>query len=138
VCHRKKIKSKIINVKLSNPPKKEGGRGFEQKGNRDQRDYGDKKGFGGKKFDDKKRDYDRKGFDNERHERDNRGREGNNRDNRGERKPMKCFKCQEEGHMSRNCPSEGGEQRQYDSRPRNQPPSEPQKREKVDMDFDDY
>ena len=27
-----------------------------------------------------------------------------------ERGPMKCFKCQEEGHMSRNCPSaEGGD-----------------------------
>lgn len=98
-CHRKKIKGKIINVRLSNPPKKEGGRGgFEQKGGRD---FGDKKGFGGKKFEDRKREP-----DNERSGRDNRGGRDNNRDNRGgERRPMKCFKCQEEGHMSRNCPS---------------------------------
>ena len=93
--NRKKIGEKFISVKFAknregkpDEQKREGGRRPDQKNDFEPR----------KKFDSNKKDFEGKRDFGERRNGDRPGR------NDGERKPMKCFKCHGEGHMSKNCP----------------------------------
>lgn len=144
--NRRKIGDKSIKVVFSRERSEskdnEGGRG----GDRDQ-GRGGRGGF-------QQRDSDtRRKFDDNGDRGRGRPREsfenGGNRDrgfNQGEKRgPMKCFKCQEEGHISKNCPREGGndgrqrEQGQWDQGQRSRGDYKPKpKMEKMSEDECDY
>ena len=98
--NRKKIGEKFISVKFA---KSKEGKPEEQKRDNDRRKPYQRNDFEErKKFDsNNKRDEGRRDFGNKR----------NNGNDNGERKPMKCFKCHGEGHISRNC-SEGQQEMQ--------------------------